>query len=434
MRYSLAGFLLVAALSVRAQQASLYFPPLVGEAWETISPDSLGFCPEAIDSLYSFLGSTGTKSFLLLQDGKIVLEKYFGTYTRDSFWYWASAGKSLTAFLVGQAKQEGLIHLDTATSAYLGTGWTSCSPEQEQFITVRHQLSMSTGLDDGVLDDNCTDPGCLQYLAAAGTRWAYHNAPYHLLHDVLEQATGLSLQQFTKSRLLDKTGMRGLWINHVQYGRARDMARFGLLMLAKGSWNGVSLLSDSLYYKEMIQPSQPMNPSYGYLWWLNSGSTYLVPGVQLPFVGPLCPAAPLDLYAALGKNDQKIHVVPSKNWVVVRQGASSNLSLVPIVFDQQMWLRLQELDCGASETKSIEQEARVEIYPTVAGSGWWVESASGLAGLRLLSGEGKVLWSVQRPLGNVFFVEEKNWPTGWYVLEVQLGDGRRVLKRVGILK
>jgi CubicO group peptidase (beta-lactamase class C family) len=434
MRYLLVGFLLVAGLLVRAQQAPLYFPPIVGDNWETISPDSLGFCPEAIDSLYSFLGETGTKSFMLLQDGKIVLEKYFGTYTRDSFWYWASAGKSLTAFLVGQAKQEGLVHLDSATSTYLGTGWTSCSPEQEQLITVRHQLSMSTGLDDGVLDDNCTDPGCLHYLAAPGTRWAYHNAPYHLLHDVLEQATGWSLQQFTKNRLLDKTGMRGLWINHVQYGRARDMARFGLLMLAKGSWNGISLLSDSLYYQAMIQPSQSMNPSYGYLWWLNSGSTYLVPGVQLPFVGPLFPAAPLDLYAALGKNDQKIHVVPSKNWVVVRQGTGSNLSLVPIVFDQQLWLRLLELDCGASGVKANEQEDVVEIFPTVAGSGWWLESASELAGLRLWSGEGKVLWSAQQPMGRVHFVEVKNWPHGWYLMEVQLLNGRRVLKRVGIGK
>jgi len=234
MRVLILGLLLVISRSMVAQGGSLYFPPLVGTTWETTSPDELGFCPEAVDSLYSFLESTDSKSFILLQDGKIVLEKYFGTYTRDSFWYWASAGKSLTAFLVGQAKQEGLIELDAATSTYLGAGWTSCTPEKEQLITVRHQLSMSTGLNDGVPDDDCTDPACLQFLANAGTRWAYHNAPYHLLHDVLEEATGWSLQQFTKTRLLDKTGMRGLWINHVQYGRARAMARLGLLMLAKG--------------------------------------------------------------------------------------------------------------------------------------------------------------------------------------------------------
>ena len=434
MRVLIWGLLFVFSRSLFAQGGSLYFPPLVGTTWETISPDEVGFCPEAIDSLYSFLESTDSKSFILLQDGKIVLEKYFGTYTRDSFWYWASAGKSLTAFLIGQAKQEGLIELDAATSTYLGAGWTSCTPEKEQLITVRHQLSMSTGLNDGVPDDDCTDPVCLQFLADAGTRWAYHNAPYHLLHDVLEEATGLTLQQFTKTRLLDKTGMRGLWINHVQYGRARDMARFGLLMLAKGKWGGTTLLSDSLYFQSMIQASQPMNPSYGYLWWLNSGATYLVPGLQFPFAGPLCPAAPLDLYAALGKNDQKIHVVPSKGWVIVRQGNSSNISSVPIVFDQQMWLRLLALDCGATGVGRVEAGPVLLVYPTLAQAGWWLESSIELSEVRIWSLDGRLLRSDSDLAGHRVFIPAAEAASQWFVLEISLADGRKVLRRVGRVK
>jgi CubicO group peptidase (beta-lactamase class C family) len=211
-------------------QNNLYFPPNNGN-WASQSPASLGFCPDRVDSLYQFLADSDTKSFVLLQDGRIVLERYFGTFTQDSFWYWASAGKSLTAFLVGQAKDEGLFDLDDPTAQYLGNGWTSCTPEQEALITIRHQLSMTSGLDDGVADDNCVEPSCLNYLADAGTRWAYHNGVYHLLHNVIESASGQSIQQFTKTRLFDQIGMKGFWFNHIQYGRARDMARFGLLRL-----------------------------------------------------------------------------------------------------------------------------------------------------------------------------------------------------------
>lgn len=59
--------------------------------------------------------------------------------------------------------------------------------------------------------------------------------------------------------------MTGLWINHIQYGRARDMARFGLLMLANGVWSGDTLLRNQQYLYDMVHPSQTLNRSYGYL-------------------------------------------------------------------------------------------------------------------------------------------------------------------------
>ena len=95
----MAGFIRICMLltcfapSMLLAQTNLYFPPTSGTSWETKNPESLGFCAERIDSLYQYLEDHDTKSFILLEDGEIVLEKYFGTYTRDSFWYWASAGK-----------------------------------------------------------------------------------------------------------------------------------------------------------------------------------------------------------------------------------------------------------------------------------------------------------------------------------------------------
>jgi hypothetical protein len=73
---------------------SIYFPPLVGDQWETTMPASLNWNMEAIGELYDYLGENNSKAFILLKDGKIVMEKYFGTFTKDSAWYWASAGKN----------------------------------------------------------------------------------------------------------------------------------------------------------------------------------------------------------------------------------------------------------------------------------------------------------------------------------------------------
>lgn len=97
-----------------------YFPPLTTTTWDTISPASLGWCTDKIDSLYDYLDYQNSKAFILLKDGRIVMEKYFDSFTADSLWYWASAGKTLTSFLVGMAQQEGKLDIDDTSSKYLG--------------------------------------------------------------------------------------------------------------------------------------------------------------------------------------------------------------------------------------------------------------------------------------------------------------------------
>lgn len=415
-----------------SQNTPLYFPPLVGNTWQTTSPASLGFCPERIDSLYNYLQNTHTKSFILLKDGKIVLERYFDAFTQDSIWYWASAGKSLTAFLVGQAQDEGLLSINDTTAQYLGAGWTSCTPEQESAITIRHQITMTSGLDDTPVTsdpdpDDCTDPACLQYLAPAGTRWAYHNAVYHLVHDVIEAASGQTINQFTKTRLLDKTGMRGLWLDHIMYGRARDMARYGLLMLANGVWNGDTLLHNQAYLYDMWHPSQTLNRSYGYLWWLNGQPSYMMPGVQLTIPGPLIPNAPADMYAALGKNDQKIHVVPSKGWVVVRQGNDAGLpglaGLVPITFDNLLWYYLNTLECGSVATTEIDA-ADISIRPNPSAGDWNIDYSDALEGWNLYDAQGRIVRS-----GQTTRVSSESLTDGVYYLKMAT-QGKMIWKKV----
>jgi CubicO group peptidase (beta-lactamase class C family) len=148
-----------------------------------------------------------------LKDGRLVVEHYYGTYTADSAWYWASAGKSLTATLVGLAQQDGLLSLNDSTSKYLGR-WTSATHPQQRQILIRHQLTMTTGLDDSPpapCTNESTTPGCLLYLAPPATRWTYHTGAYRTLQDVLVQASGASnMTTYTSQRLGARIGMTGL--------------------------------------------------------------------------------------------------------------------------------------------------------------------------------------------------------------------------------
>lgn len=328
--------------------SAMYFPPLGSASWETVSPSTLGWNESELASLYTFLQQKNTKGFIILKNGRIAAERYFGSFTVDSNWYWASAGKTATAFLVGIAQQEGKLHIDNKTSQYLGTGWTSLALAKENFITIRHQLTMTTGLDDNVPESDCTQPSCLQYKADAGVRWSYHNAPYTLLEKIVETATGTTYNNYFQQKIKDRIGMNGLWLrpgfNNVYYSTPRSMARFGLLLLNKGKWDETAILPDMDYVNNQINSSQNINPSYGYLTWLNGKTSYMLPQVQTRFNGPLIPNAPADTYAALGKNDQKIYVVPSQNLVVIRMGESAgNIQLAASSFDNELWGKLRSV-------------------------------------------------------------------------------------------
>ena len=85
--------------------AGMYFPPNTGTEWTTIAPESIGWDIAELDDLYDYLFQNKTRAFIILKNGKIVIEKYWGNtifettpFTQTSQWYWASAGKSLTCF------------------------------------------------------------------------------------------------------------------------------------------------------------------------------------------------------------------------------------------------------------------------------------------------------------------------------------------------
>lgn len=323
--------------------ATMYFPPTTGsDTWETVTPQSLGWDVTKLNEAIDYAGIKNTYGLIILYKGRIVTEKYWNGWNMNTVYYIASAGKSVTAFLAGIAQQEGKLNINNKTSTYLGNGWTSAPLAKENLITVRHQLTMTTGLEYNVPDDNCISPSCLTYKADAGSFWYYYNAPYRLIEDVIANATATNYNTYTKIKLADKIGMRNYsWFNYTLWLNSRDMARFGLLILNKGTWDGTTLMTDQNYFNAMTNTSQNYNQSYGYLWWLNGKPSFMVPTLTTVFPGMLNTAAPSDMIAALGKGDKKIYVIPSKDLVVIRHGDDTGDAVLgPSSFDNNFWTKL----------------------------------------------------------------------------------------------
>jgi len=318
---------------------TMYFPSNTDTSWERKSMSSLGWNTANVQALKDYLNQKHSKSFMILVNGRIVMEEYFNGHTPADTWPWNSAGKTLVSTATGIAQQEGLLDINTRASQYLGTGWTVAPLAKENLITVRHLLTMTSGLNDSselVIRAN------LKYMADAGTRWSYHNV-FQKLMDVVGAASGQTYENYFNAKLKNKLGMDGFWnyglIFTVYHSNTRSMARFGLMALNNGKWKNEQIINTN-FFNEAINTSQSINPSYGYLWWLNGKSGAMIPGGQTFYPGNLVPNAPADMYAAMGAEDQRIYVIPSKKMVVIRMGDASdplNPSFAVSGFDNELW-------------------------------------------------------------------------------------------------
>lgn len=325
--------------STSIRQQSNYFPDNSKSTWETISPSELNWNQENIKLLTDYLELKNTKGFIVLVNGRIAMEYYMNGHSQMKLWYWASAGKTLTSVVAGIAVNEKYLNLDAKVSNYLGNGWTNAPLEKENLITSKNLLTMTSGLKE---KGNCLNPECLNYAFDAGTNWDYQNV-FVKLQDVIAAATKQSWDDYFTSALKDKIGMDGRWIKkndqHVYWSNTRSMARFGLLALNNGRWKNNQIVSAD-YMKASVTSSK-INDSYGYLWWLNGKQNYMLPTSQRKFIGNLIPDAPANMFMAMGLNDQKIYVIPSRNMVIVRMGQSAdNKNFALSDFDQVLWEKI----------------------------------------------------------------------------------------------
>lgn len=310
-----------------AKHRTLYFPPSSG-TWEKVEPSSVGWDKAKLDAALEWAGEVGSSSVVVLHGGKILVERhwdpkakatlpngrpnrYFGTIAGKNAQGHviedvASVQKTLVSILVGMAQEKGLLKIDDPVSKHLGVGWSDARVDQEQRITIRHLITMTSGLTDE-----------LEYAAKAGSVWKYNTAAYAKSRDCVVAVSGKEVNELTRLWITEPLGMQdSKWVprkRNVQainpYGfgtTARDLARFGLMMQANGKWGDRTIIADQRYLKEATHPSQELNKSYGYLWWLNSSRRIR--------------SAPSDTYSANGALTRRLYVVPSLNLVVTRLG------------------------------------------------------------------------------------------------------------------
>lgn len=306
----------------------------------------------AMTNLLDYLRNQNSTGFLVVQDGKVLVEKNWpapegdrqfsifvhgknkqGALLEDV----ASQQKSFVAVVVAIAIDKGLIDIEKPVSAYLGAGWSRATPEQEAKIRVIDVLTMSSGLNDK-----------FGYEAPAGTVFYYNTPVYAMSKRIVSAAANQPLDTITRDWLTLPAGMHETaWRKRPAalasvgndtslVSTPRDIAAFGLMVLHGGIANGGKRVVSEANLKAMFTPSAT-NPAYARLWWLNN-SAYTVRALAGRKEGPLIAAAPADTIAALGALDRRLYVVPSRKLVVVRTGAAAG----DRDFDEQLWMRLMK--------------------------------------------------------------------------------------------
>lgn len=307
------GYFLLLCFSASAAWAQTVWP---GEDWETAAPASQGLDASKLDLAKDWLQSHNSKSGLVVRHGRIVAEWYFGDADRNSKFAAYSTSKSLSSMATGLAIADGKLALNDKVGKYL----PNAAPDSKRDVTVKQLLSMSSGVhnDPGVgqRDDLFTYAVRKAEMDhAPGTKWDYNNTGLALLSPVFKKATNQQIDEFLGERVFRPIGIKGsdwTWEHReglaIPYSgchtTARSMGRIGLLVLHQGKWGDKQIVPKD-WLVESIAASQEMNKSYGYLWWNNTTNKW--------------PNVPKDAYAALGRWDNNILVVPSLDLVVIRQ-------------------------------------------------------------------------------------------------------------------
>lgn len=296
------------------------------QGWRVDAPEDQGMDSATLDGAraYAFQKGKNTQGVVVVRGGAIIGEWYEDG--RDETWFGTSwsVGKSFTSALIGIAIDEGLIEgVDVSMADFLPE-WRGTEKEE---ITLYDVLSMASGLqwNESYDPDNLTSSDIIQMILLSddqlayaasrplevppGSRWQYSSGDSMLLSAVLESATGGAAGNYARERLFDVIGMSPVdwWLDAV--GRTatyccldtptRQFAKFGLLYLHGGNWDGTQVVSAD-WVASSTSPS--VVDHYGHQWWLDT-----TPGGR-------------EVFSARGVDGQYIYVIPDLDLVVVRNG------------------------------------------------------------------------------------------------------------------
>ena len=274
-----------------------------------------------------------TRAVVVVHGGGVIAERYadgFDATTPQLGW---SMAKSVVNALVAVLVKEGRLALDAPIGNRL---WPEGDPRQS--VTLSQMLRMSSGLDfdedsinprGGVLYMLLRAPDVPAYAAAAplaetpGTRWRYSSATTNLILAAIRRVVGEAEYATLPGRaLFDRIGMRSAVMetdargNYIGssfvWATARDWARFGLLYLNDGEWNGERVLPDGWVEYSRTPAPAAADRQYGAHFWLKVAPNYERPSPIFEF--------PPDTFHAIGHEGQFLTIIPSRRVVIVRLG------------------------------------------------------------------------------------------------------------------
>ncbi|MBO6522771.1 MAG: serine hydrolase [Balneolaceae bacterium] len=278
-------------------------------------------------------------SLAIIRDGKIVFEEYFRDQSKTSLHDVRSVTKSIISLLTHIAIKEGFItSLEDPIWKYLKDTGFELSEEQKE-IKIIHLLTMSSGFEwlensgndfvDWVRSDQHIEFLLNRELInEPGSEFTYNSAAVHLLGVIIQEGSGIGLDNFAEEYFFSKIGVEQAYWETMSNGyknggagirsRTRDLARIGQLMLQDGRSGEDQIIEENWvyestapYYDWRADYGDLQNYTYGYLWWVKEIDDTQKAG-----------------YLAWGYGGQFIYVVPAKNLVIVTTNDWRNASSV----------------------------------------------------------------------------------------------------------
>lgn len=264
------------------------------------SLEDSGFNRDSIQSLVDFIGDTPPNDFrglVVIKNNKLVVEEYFNTFWRNSIHDIRSAGKSVTAMLLGIALKEGLVeNLEQSVYSFFPKSKYPSLNEDYKKIKLKHLLDMSSGLDADT--DNAQSLGhAVNWIAKEdwkayllqvplsskpGEKWVYADINALLIGAVIEETSGMSLKDFAKQKLFDPLGIKQFsWYTNASnqtgaagnlYLSTLDFAKLGMLIVNEGKWKQSQII-DPDYIKKLsnetfdLSSENPFADYYGMMWY-----------------------------------------------------------------------------------------------------------------------------------------------------------------------
>lgn len=267
------------------------------------------------------------RGLVVLKNDSVAIEEYFNTYWRYTIHDIRSAGKSITALLLGIAIDKGLIK---GVEQNIYDFFPNHEKHPNRNVQIKHLLMMSSGLDADTFDENSEGNGLnwrekddwvehvlqLSMKFTPGEKWVYNDACAMMIGAIIEEQSGQKLSDFANEHLFGPLGIREYYWFTGSGGRTGamgnlyistlDFAKIGQLVLNNGEWNGKQLISNN-WISEISTPRYnienivPFAKKYGYFWYF---SDYTVNGNNYEY-----------LYAA-GNGGNLLFLVPKENMVV----------------------------------------------------------------------------------------------------------------------